>query len=112
MGLGEGFDTSKPFVSQVGLEYVRGCEVEGMLDEQGKLIEEGPEPKPVVEGLKRVFRVWLDTNQYQDDMSQVLNGGEDVYETFNVFVRRKPKENNFKVSSTLCEWTVLISNSL
>lgn len=23
-------------------------------------------------------------------------GGEDVYETFNIVIRRKPKENNFK----------------
>ena len=41
MGLQERFDWSKPFVPQVGLAYVRGCEVEGMLDEQGKVIEEG-----------------------------------------------------------------------
>jgi intron-binding protein aquarius len=31
----------KPFIPQVGLTYVRGCEIEGMLDEQGKVIEEG-----------------------------------------------------------------------
>ena len=26
---------------QVGLTYVRGCEIEGMLDENGRVIEEG-----------------------------------------------------------------------
>ena len=26
---------------QVGLVYIRGCEIEGLLDETGKLIEEG-----------------------------------------------------------------------
>ena len=41
MGLHERFDWSKPFVSQAGVEYVRGCEVEGMLDELGRVIEEG-----------------------------------------------------------------------
>ena len=41
MSLQERFDWSKPFVSQSGLEYVRGCEVEGMLDENGRVIEEG-----------------------------------------------------------------------
>ena len=30
-----------PFIPQVGLAYVRGCEVDGMLDENGKVIEEG-----------------------------------------------------------------------
>ena len=41
MGLQERFDWSKSFVSQSGVEYVRGCEVEGMLDENGRVIEEG-----------------------------------------------------------------------
>ncbi len=41
MAFHERLDWSKPFVSQVGLVYVRGCEVEGMLNEQGKIIEEG-----------------------------------------------------------------------
>lgn len=27
----------------------------------------------------------------------IQNGAEDVYETFNIIMRRKPKENNFKV---------------
>lgn len=91
------FDWNRPFVPQVGLAYVRGCEVEGMLDEEGRIIEEGPEPKPHLSGKSRTFRVWLDTNQYQQDMADVVQGKEDVYETFNIFMRRKPKENNFKV---------------
>ena len=41
LGLQERFDWSKSFVSQSGLEYVRGCEIEGMLDENGRVIEEG-----------------------------------------------------------------------
>ena len=98
MSLYDQFDWNQPFVPQVGLAYVRGCEVEGMLDEEGRVIEEGPEPKPQLMGKRRTFRVWLDTNQYQQDMLDVVNGNEDVYETFNIFMRRKPKENNFKVS--------------
>jgi hypothetical protein len=40
----------------------------------------------------------LDPNQYQQDMTNTIqNGAEDVYDTFNVIMRRKPKENNFKV---------------
>lgn len=76
MGLHDQFDWSRPFVPQVGLEYVRGCEVEGMLDEHGRVIEEGPEPKPELTGTSRTFRVWLDTNQYQQDMARVVQGGE------------------------------------
>ncbi|CAG9762602.1 unnamed protein product [Ceutorhynchus assimilis] len=84
------------FIPQVGLEYVRGCEIEGMLDSNGRVIEDGPDPKPVLPGDRRTFRVWLDCNQYREDMSEVNKGKDDVYEGFNIIIRRKPKENNFK----------------
>ena len=29
-------------------------------------------------------------------MEKTIKGSEDVYETFNILLRRKPKENNFK----------------
>lgn len=59
----------------------------------------GPDPKPKLRGDTRTFRVWLDPNQYQQDMtSSIQNATEDPYESFNIIMRRKPKENNFKVS--------------
>ncbi|XP_076822195.1 RNA helicase aquarius-like [Clavelina lepadiformis] len=85
-----------PFQSRFNV-LVRGCEVEGMLDPDGHVIDEGPEPKPHFDGYIRTFRVWLDTNQYQSDMQAVLKQEiPDPYESFNLIVRRKPKENNFK----------------
>ena len=39
--LGTKYEYNRPFIPQVGLLYVRGCEIEGMLDEAGKVIEEG-----------------------------------------------------------------------
>lgn len=36
----------------------------------------GPDPKPIVKGDTRTFRVWLDTNQYQQDMERVVRGEE------------------------------------
>lgn len=38
---GTKFDRRRPFVEQTGLVYVRGCEIQGMLDEKGRVIEEG-----------------------------------------------------------------------
>lgn len=65
----------------------------------------GPEPKPKLRGDVRTFRVWLDPNQYQQDMtSSIQSNTEDPYETFNIIMRRKPKENNFKV------WIALASD--
>uniref|UniRef100_A0A8D2I7R4 RNA helicase aquarius n=1 Tax=Urocitellus parryii TaxID=9999 RepID=A0A8D2I7R4_UROPR len=94
---GTKFDRRRPFIEQVGLVYVRGCEIQGMLDDKGRVIEDGPEPRPNLRGESRTFRVFLDPNQYQQDMTNTIqNGAEDVYETFNIIMRRKPKENNFK----------------
>lgn len=96
MSVGTRYDYKQPFIPQVGLHCVRGCEVEGMLDTNGRVIEDGPEPRPSLPGDQRTYRVWLDCNQYRDDMNRVNQGDEDIYETFNILLRRKPKENNFK----------------
>ncbi|KAK9877997.1 hypothetical protein WA026_020211 [Henosepilachna vigintioctopunctata] len=94
--IGTKYNYKMPFIPQVGLEYVRGCEIEGMLDSNGRVIEDGPEPRPVLAGDKRTYRIWLDCNQYKDDMSDINEGTTDIYEGFNILMRRKPKENNFK----------------
>lgn len=61
---------------QVGIVYVRGCEVEGMLDASGRVIEEGPEPKPELDGDTRTFRLLLDPNQYRHDLDRASKGTE------------------------------------
>lgn len=55
----------------MGLTYVRGCEIEGMLDVNGQVIEDGPEPRPHLLGEQRQWRVWLDCNQYRLDMDAI-----------------------------------------
>jgi intron-binding protein aquarius len=43
-------------------------------------------------GTKRQITLALDTAQYQLDMTEVQDSGaEDVYATFNLLMRRKPK---------------------
>ena len=88
----------EPFIPQVGLTYVRGCEIESILGDDGKVIEDGLESKVKISGDTRTWRVYLDTNQYKIDTDKLsaCPGSEDIYSTFNVLVRRKPKENNFK----------------
>lgn len=93
---GTPYKYKEPFIPQVGLTYVRGCEIEGMLDSQGKIIEEGFSDKPIFTTDNRTYRVWLDCNQYKSDMDKAAQGEDDVYDSFNLIVRRKPKENNFK----------------
>lgn len=67
------------------------------MDENGRILEDGLDTKPTYPDSKRSFRVKLDPNQYQQDITANLEeGADDVYESFNVILRRKPKENNFK----------------
>jgi len=40
----------------------------------GRVIEEGPDPRPVLPGQKRTYRVWLDCNQYRADLDNVAAG--------------------------------------
>ncbi|KAG2449906.1 hypothetical protein HYH02_000012 [Chlamydomonas schloesseri] len=85
-----------------GLVYVRGCEVIEVRDEAGKLMNDftgrvrRDEVKPP-DGTARTVTVALDTAQYQIDMNTMAkHKSEDPYATFNLLMRRKPKENNFK----------------
>ncbi|KAG2495214.1 hypothetical protein HYH03_006820 [Edaphochlamys debaryana] len=85
-----------------GLVYVRGCEVVELRDETGKLMNDftgrvrRDEVKPP-QGFSRTITVALDTAQYQMDMNAMArHKSEDPYATFNLLMRRKPKENNFK----------------
>ena len=83
------------FCEQVGLVYARGVEVDEVLDEQGKVIPEWE--TRTARGDERKLRLLLDSQQYQLDTARMVRqGAEDVYETFNLLVRRKAKENNFK----------------
>ena len=52
--------------------------------------------KPKFASDRRTWRLFLDQQQYRIDLERTLHEGEDVYGTFNVLLRRNPKENNFK----------------
>ena len=80
--------------------YVRGCEVRAVVDESGAVIGErditGKQHHAV--GSIRTYRLYLDPAQYAADMQRVQSDdtADDVYTTFNLLIRRKAKENNFK----------------
>ena len=84
-----------PFTEKFGIVAVRGCEVEGILDDKGQLIDDQDE-MPEFKTNDRTIRLQLDTNQFQMDANISRDGGVNVYETFNIIMRRDPRENNFK----------------
>ncbi|KII74383.1 Intron-binding protein aquarius [Thelohanellus kitauei] len=81
------------FPQKYGIIALRGAEIVGILNEEGKVVDEGVEFKPKDNMCS--YRISLDPNQYQKDMKGVQNG-RTVYNALNVIMRRKPKENNFK----------------
>ena len=94
------YNPSESFLSQMGSVTVRGCEIEGLLNEDGKLITDedtNQQKKPKFTNTNtRTFRVYLDPNQYKSDTDNMNNNNDDIYTSFNVFLRRRPKESNFK----------------
>eukprot|EP01127_Copromyxa_protea_P005293 TRINITY_DN15242_c0_g1_i1.p1 TRINITY_DN15242_c0_g1~~TRINITY_DN15242_c0_g1_i1.p1 ORF type:complete len:1415 (-),score=323.12 TRINITY_DN15242_c0_g1_i1:37-3777(-) len=102
------------FPEKFGITAIRGCEVNLLADEEGGILSDpNPEKRPKYKvGQKRVLKVWLDPAQYQLDKdrkdkkkdtnapteedSKTEGDGTDVYSTFNLLVRRRSKENNFK----------------
>ncbi|XP_072992424.1 uncharacterized protein [Typha latifolia] len=87
---------------RLGIQYVRGCEVIEIRDEERVLMNDftgrikRDEWKPP-KGDIRTVTVALDSAQYHIDVTEIAEkGAEDVYGTFNILMRRKPKENNFK----------------
>lgn len=82
------------FRRRFGLKYVRGCEVTDIIGDDGQPVDSN---EPLVTGFRRTWRVSLDPNQYKQDMDRLAaKESEDVYPTFNILMRRRPQENNFK----------------
>ncbi|CAL8581376.1 hypothetical protein XPA_007074 [Xanthoria parietina] len=82
-----------------GLRALRAAEVEQILDETGRTIREMPEGE--TNGYTRRPRLRrlilkLDTAAWQVDSKRKNEGKPDIYESLNVIVRRKGRENNFK----------------
>jgi hypothetical protein len=83
------------FPEKYGVKYVRGGEIFEMRDEDGVILNDHTKPEERKHGRmgnKRKIRLNLDTSQYHTD----INDGTDCYETLNLLIRRKSKENNFR----------------
>lgn len=83
------------FPARNKIKYVRGCEIEGLLNSDGKLVDENLEEPHFKDNL-RTFLVYMDSNQYYMDQNKFSTSQSNVYEKFHLFIRRKPEQNNFK----------------
>jgi len=79
------------------VKHVRGCEVNFLYDTENNEFSEMEnisKKKPV--GLNRRVQVMLDGIQYNQDLKASDNNIEEIYSSFHLLIRRKPKENNFR----------------
>lgn len=106
------------FPSRYGIQAVRGCMLVEMQDEAGNILNDpfssnsnnnstsnglDKNTKQIPKGEKRILKVELDASQYALDSSYVHNeesgnkkNNLEVYNSFNLLVRRHGRENNFK----------------
>jgi intron-binding protein aquarius len=79
----------------VPVKHTRGCEIVYIYDEENNEITDYEilnKKKPV--GTRRRLHVHLDPVQYHQDLNEI--NVEEMYSCFQLLVRRKPEQNNFK----------------
>eukprot|EP00977_Amphora_coffeiformis_P008023 scaffold1803_cov92-Amphora_coffeaeformis.AAC.46 len=85
-------DDDPSFPQRYGVTAVRGCMIAQVRDEEDNVGSEQGASAP--KGTARMFRVLLDPHQFSLDAKS--KSGTDIYQTFNLVVRRQGRENNFR----------------
>lgn len=83
---------------KIGLKHLRCAEVVQVLDENGKQLRERKNEQEGQGRRARQRRIILkiDSLAYQEDMDRVAKGQPNPYDSINLIVRRRGRENNFK----------------
>ncbi|KAE9984695.1 hypothetical protein BLS_001690 [Venturia inaequalis] len=85
-----------PSADRIGLRHLRTAEVIQVQDENGKPIRE-PRPDSQARAPRsRRLIVNLDPAAYQEDRERIAKGKPNIYDSFNLVIRRRGRENNFK----------------
>lgn len=88
----------KPNSHNSGFRYLRTAEIVQLLDDSGRSIREVPRDQVNGYGSRQRLRrmiVNLDAAQFKLDRQCKEQGQKDVYESINLIVRRRGRENNF-----------------
>jgi intron-binding protein aquarius len=82
---------------KLGLSHLRAAEVIQVLDDKGRsLREQNDYAGDRGRSKARRVQVRLDAALFRDDMNEVSKGKADIYESMNVVLRRRSRENNFR----------------
>lgn len=81
---------------KIGLMHLRAAEVIQVLDDKGRSIRDQGHNNGQGRPRVRRIQVKLDAAMYKQDLESSSGGKPNLYESFNVVIRRRPQENNFK----------------
>jgi intron-binding protein aquarius len=82
---------------RLGIKHLRAAEVTQVLDDKGRVLKyQGSLSNGHGRPRIRRLQVKLDAAMYKEDMERVAQGKPNIYETFNLVIRRRGRENNFK----------------
>ncbi|RAL67448.1 hypothetical protein DID88_008203 [Monilinia fructigena] len=82
---------------KLGLNYLRAAEVVQVQDDRGRsLMNYNGQVNGNARAGSRRIQLKLDAAMYKEDKGRADQGKPDIYETMNVIVRRRGRENNFK----------------
>jgi intron-binding protein aquarius len=90
-------DEDSAFPERFGVTCIRGCMILNIRDDNGNIVSDPflNDSRPIgTRGTKRIMRVELDAAQYTFD--SLTRQGTATYQTLNLVVRRRGRENNFK----------------
>lgn len=91
--------SAQDYMYEHGLKSLRAAEIVQVLDENGRMIRNMPNNHINGFGSRPRLRrliVRLDAVAYKADNLNKIGGKPDVYESINLVMRRKGRENNFK----------------
>ncbi|EME41849.1 hypothetical protein DOTSEDRAFT_82025 [Dothistroma septosporum NZE10] len=84
----------------LGLKHVRCAEVINVLDENSRALRQGQEQQDYIDGAPRPrsrrILLRLDAAAYRQDKARADAGKGDIYDSINLVVRRRARENNFR----------------
>jgi intron-binding protein aquarius len=81
----------------LGLRHLRAAEVTQVLDDKGRSLRDHiGSANNYGRPRARRLQVKLDAALFRDDMNEVASGRPDIYESMNLVVRRRSRENNFR----------------
>ncbi|KAF2398402.1 P-loop containing nucleoside triphosphate hydrolase protein [Trichodelitschia bisporula] len=82
---------------RIGLRHLRAAEVIQVQDEKGKPLRENrSEDDEQYRPRQRRLILKIDAAAYEVDRQQLSQGNADIYDSINLIIRRRGRENNFK----------------